>query len=124
MARLDVVRQDRLGVHQEIAEMVAQHLRLLQLVRYAQQEIVQLRVLVLVGVFLGLLMQLGDLVAHSNSPCLKRHPRSIAPVSLVAAATMRAATASISASVSVRSAGCSVTSTASDFIPGSMPCPV
>ncbi len=51
------------------------------------------------------------------------YPRSVAPVAFTTAATTFAATASISASVSVRSFGCSVTSMASDLRPASIRSP-
>ena len=54
--------------------------------------------------------RLTDLLAR-NSP----------PVAFCTAATIFAATASISASVSVLSRGCSVTSIASDFLPSGTP---
>src|SRR5262249_4494541 len=45
------------------------------------------------------------------------YPRSTPPVALLTAATILAATASISASVSVRSTGCRVTASAIDLRP-------
>jgi len=51
-----------------------------------------------------------------------RH-RSVAPVFLLTSATTLAMTASISASVSVRSRGCNVTAIATDFEPSGTPAP-
>lgn len=51
------------------------------------------------------------------------YPRSAPPVRLATSATILAASASISASVMVRSRGWRVTAIATDFLPGAMPCP-
>lgn len=55
--------------------------------------------------------------------CCGPYPRSTPPVFLLTSATIRAATASISSSVSVFSRGCRVTAMASDFLLSSMPLP-
>ena len=51
------------------------------------------------------------------------YPRSMPPVAFSTAATRRFEKASISASVSVASCGCSVTAIASDFLPSGRPLP-
>ena len=51
------------------------------------------------------------------------HARRTPPVRLPTSATIFAASASISASVMVRSRGCSLTAIAIDFLPGAMPAP-
>lgn len=53
----------------------------------------------------------------------RAYPLSVAPVALVTAATIFAATASISLSVSVAWVGCSVTASARDFWPSGTPLP-
>src|SRR5579883_1985879 len=124
MARLHIIGQNRLSMHDEIAEMMTHHFRLLELVSEGQEIVAQLLVFVLLAIVLRLLVQLVDDVAHAGGSSLFIYLRRTAPVSLAAAWTIRWASASISASVSVRSVGCNVTSTASDFMPASTPGPV
>src|SRR5579883_639209 len=51
------------------------------------------------------------------------HPLKVAPVLSATCVTIFAATASISASVNVRSRGCKVTAMATDFLPAGTPVP-
>jgi hypothetical protein len=60
---------------------------------------------------------------ETGMTAVEDYPRSFAPTAFSTAATMRAESASISASVRVFSRGWTVTSTATDFMPSGTPWP-
>jgi hypothetical protein len=67
-------------------------------------------------------MMVSENRSHFSASC-PNQPRSVPPVFFVTSATILAATASISWSVSVFSRGWIVTAIAIDFLPSSMPLP-